>query len=120
MPQLNGTKVLIKGNHDNLKLSQYQKYFKDIRGSHSIDKYVLSHIPLHPEAIGSWALGNIHGHTHEKNIMINVPDRVVEANQRKDHRYINVSVEQINYTPIAYEDLKLKHSQSLITTGSAV
>lgn len=109
MPQLNGIKVLIKGNHDNLKLSQYQKYFKDVRGSHSIDKYVLSHIPLHPESIGRWALGNIHGHTHEKHVMINTENNISVLNNRKDSRYINVCVEQLNYTPISYEELKDKH-----------
>lgn len=103
MPQLNGTKVLIKGNHDNLKLAQYQKYFKDVRGSHQLDEFVLSHIPLHPDSLGRWAKGCIHGHTHEKHIML---DGV------KDPRYINVCVEQINYTPISLEEIKSKHANS--------
>ena len=92
--RLNGEKVLIKGNHDNLKLKQYVQLFKDVRAYHVIDKFVLSHIPVHPESVTRWK-GNIHGHLHDRNL--------------EDNRYWNVSVEQINYTPISFEDLKLKH-----------
>ena len=99
MPRLNGTKVLIKGNHDNLKLTQYQEYFKDVRASHQLDKYVLSHIPLHPDHMGRWANGCIHGHLHQCKVM---KDGVEDPN------YINVSVECINYTPISLEELKKK------------
>lgn len=95
MSRLNGTKILIKGNHDNLKLSQYQQYFKDIRAYHTLDKFILSHIPLHPESLYRWK-GNIHGHTHQRNLM--------------DERYINVSVEQLNYTPIDFEQIKATYA----------
>ena len=89
--RLNGTKVLIKGNHDQLKLSVYMKYFKDIRAVHQLDKIILSHIPIHPESIGRWR-GNIHGHTH--------------VNKLSDHRYFNVCVEHTNYTPIDFEEIR--------------
>lgn len=92
--RLNGEKVLIKGNHDNLKLSQYAHIFKDVRAYHVLDKFVLSHIPVHPDSVARWK-GNIHGHLHEKII--------------NDDRYINVSVEQIDYTPISFEELKIRH-----------
>lgn len=93
LSRLNGEKVLIKGNHDNLKLSQYAQHFKDVRAYHQIDKFVLSHIPVHPDSIARWK-GNIHGHLHHRNI--------------DDNRYWNVSVEQINYTPISFEELKIR------------
>jgi calcineurin-like phosphoesterase family protein len=82
---LNGTKVLIKGNHDKFKLSQYQQIFKDVRGTHQVGGYILSHIPIHPSSLSRWK-GNIHGHVHNTSL--------------EDERYINVSVENINYTPI--------------------
>lgn len=91
MPRLNGTKVLIKGNHDNLKLSQYQQYFKDIRAYHVLDRYILSHIPIHIDSLSRWK-ANIHGHLHNNII--------------QDNRYINVSVERINYTPIDFESIR--------------
>ena len=88
LDRLSGTKILIKGNHDNLKLSQYAQYFKDIRSYHVLDKFLLSHIPIHPDSLSRWK-ANIHGHTH--------------ANSLKDPKYINVSVECTNYTPIDFE-----------------
>lgn len=88
MPKLKGTKILIKGNHDTLKPSIYLQYFKDIRAYHILDKFVLSHVPIHPESLSRWR-GNIHGHTHSHSL--------------KDSKYINVSVENINYTPINFE-----------------
>ena len=91
LPRLNGTKVLIKGNHDNLKLSQYQQYFKDVRAYHILDKFLLSHIPIHPESISRWK-ANIHGHLHNNII--------------PDNRYLNVSVERINYRPIDVEYIR--------------
>ena len=94
LSRLNGTKVLIKGNHDNFKLSQYQQYFKDVRASHQLDKFILTHIPIHPQSIGRWK-ANIHGHLH--------------ANTLDDPRYFNVSVEQINYTPLDFEFIRSRY-----------
>jgi len=91
LPRLNGTKVLIKGNHDTLKLSQYQQYFKDVRAYWILDKFILSHIPIHPESLSRWK-ANIHGHLH--------------GNSLEDSRYKNVSVEVINYTPVNFEEIR--------------
>jgi calcineurin-like phosphoesterase family protein len=91
LPRLNGTKVLIKGNHDNLKLSQYQQYFKDVRAVWVLDKLVLSHIPIHPESLSRWK-ANVHGHLH--------------GNSLDDPRYFNVSVEKVNYTPVDFEYIR--------------
>jgi calcineurin-like phosphoesterase family protein len=87
---LNGEKVLIKGNHDKFKASQYLQIFKDIRAYGILDRYLLSHIPIHPDSLYRWS-ANIHGHLH--------------GNKINDPKYINVSVEQINYTPISLEEL---------------
>lgn len=91
MPRLNGTKVLIKGNHDNLKLSQYMQFFKDVRAYHILDKMLLSHIPVYIDSMERWGV-NLHGHLH--------------SNVIPDKRYINLSVEQINYTPIDFEEIR--------------
>lgn len=101
LPRLNGTKVLIKGNHDNAKLSIYADYFKDVRSEVGLKldqkAYItFTHRPirLHEENEHSGAnpYFNVHGHIHQ-----NVID---------DRRYLNVSVENINYTPISIEELK--------------
>lgn len=96
--RFNGEKVLIKGNHDNLKLSQYEPYFKDVRGSHQFKGVIMTHIPIHPESLARWGV-NIHGHLHS--------NKVLTAQGSEDLRYLNVSVECLNdYTPISLEEVK--------------
>ena len=90
--RLNGTKVLIKGNHDLLDASDYLQYFKDIRAVHQFKGLIMSHIPIHPDCLGRWG-NNVHGHLH---------DNVI-----KDPRYHNVSMERLkDYTPISLEELR--------------
>lgn len=113
MSRLNGAKVLIRGNHDNLKLSSYVKWFKDIRGSHQLDKFILSHIPIHSDSIPEWCPGNIHGHLHYRCVMVGDPDFFFEETgafleKMKDPRYTCVSVEQTNYTPVSLEEIRSK------------
>ena len=86
--RLNGRKILIIGNHDRrgrrffLNCGFIEVHKKTIQ----IGDYMLSHKPI--EALEE-GLINIHGHIH---------DRVLEKYDKK--RYINVSVEVINYKPI--------------------
>lgn len=94
LSRLNGKKVLIKGNHDRLKPSQYLKFFKDIRAYHLLDNIILSHVPIHPISKGRFR-ANVHGHLHEKETII-------------DPWYICVSVEQTNYTPIDFEAIRTR------------
>ena len=96
LDRLNGDKVLIKGNHDIEKLCKFANYFRDVRAYHVLDKMLLSHIPIHEESLSRWK-ANIHGHLHH---------RVVMKNGKPDKRYFNVSVECINYTPIAFEEIR--------------
>lgn len=91
LSRLNGRKCLIKGNHDLFKPSFYNEYFYDIRGCYNFDNYLLTHIPVHPSSKARF-IRNIHGHVH--------------SNQLKDKWYKCVCVECINYTPIAFEDIK--------------
>lgn len=93
--RLNGEKILIKGNHDLEKISAYEKYFKDVRGSHQLDKFILTHIPIHRDSLSRWT-ANVHGHLHTKQ---------VQLNGHNDPKYLNVSMEQINFTPIALENV---------------
>lgn len=97
LSRLNGRKVLIKGNHDQEKLSIYAKYFEDIRGVYHRPGMVMSHVPLHPGSIDRWGI-NVHGHLHG--------NRVRDEVGNIDTRYFSVCVEQINYTPIALEELR--------------
>ncbi len=76
--RLNGTKILIKGNHDVHKLSNYIPYFKDIRAYHVMDKIIMSHIPVHPDSKGRF-IANIHGHLHSRRVMkeVNPPFNLI-------------------------------------------
>ena len=94
---LNGTKVLIKGNHDIFPLDDYVPFFKDVRAVHKLDKIALSHIPIHGGSMGRYR-GNVHGHLHAN---------VVKDEQGViDPRYKSVCVEHINYTPIEFSEVQ--------------
>lgn len=95
LSRLNGEKVLIKGNHDLFRLEEYTPYFKDIRGSHPLAGFILTHIPIHPNSLSRWE-GNIHGHLHSNIVTL--------SDGSPDTRYMCLSVEHINYTPISLED----------------
>lgn len=97
LQRMNGEKILIKGNHDYLSLTAYQKYFKDVRGSYQLDGMLLTHIPIHPGSLSRWS-HNIHGHLHS-----NV---VLDHNNHPDPRYFCVSMEHLDdYTPISLEQI---------------
>jgi len=102
--RLNGVKELIAGNHDTNRIHQLSPYFHKIVGVGKFEGYSLTHIPIHHSQFYRFK-GNIHGHLHSDIIkkkslggLYNIPDK----------RYINVSMEQINLTPISWEDLKEK------------
>ena len=99
--RLNGRKVLIRGNHDIFKLKDYTDYFDDIRAykiypNHGI---ICSHIPVHPNQISNRFGYNVHGHLHCNFVTEK------EGWKTKDKRYLNVCVEQTNYTPITFEEV---------------
>jgi len=98
--KLNGKKILIRGNHDIYEMKEYAKYFKDIRATHRLDNGILmSHIPVHPSTFGKAHKVNVIGHIHDKKVLRDKyfpSDGTLEI----DPRYVCVSCEQINYTPI--------------------
>lgn len=91
MPQLKGNKYLIRGNHDRFTEGRYRKHFRRILGVYIRDNFAFTHVPIHPDCLERWT-GNIHGHLH--------------SNKIQNKKYFNVCVEQINYTPILFEDIK--------------
>jgi calcineurin-like phosphoesterase family protein len=99
--RLNGRIRLIAGNHDEFRPSEYLEYVDDIKSSITLDGFVLTHIPIHPKSLERWR-GNIHGHLHQNIVTLD--------NGLPDNRYLSVSCEQINFTPISLSDLKKKHN----------
>ena len=86
---LNGRKKLILGNHDK---SRSITWWKDVGFEEIFDKpvryndnFIFSHEPMF---VVPDRMINVHGHIHEKKIDLPNPEK-----------YINVSVEQIDYRP---------------------
>ena len=102
MRRLNGDKVLIRGNHDIFKDTDYREHFRELRAYHVMNGMILSHIPIHSESLGRFGV-NIHGHLHANRVMLSgfngkITDIV-------DVRYHCVCVEQTDFAPILFEDV---------------
>lgn len=99
--QLNGDKILIKGNHDNFKLDEYTLIFRDIRACRVLGgcNVIMSHIPVHESQLYRFK-ANIHGHLH---------DNVVMKDGQPDPRYICVSVEHTGFKPILLDKVLREH-----------
>ena len=96
--RLNGKKKLVMGNHDMDDTEDYLKYFTRLAGIVEYKDFVLSHAPVHESQLKRWPL-NIHGHLHARTVKrITAPHGEIE-----DLRYLCVSCEQINLTPVSYE-----------------
>lgn len=95
MSKLHGRKILVKGNHDNFKLDVYLPYFEDIVGCLSLDRFILTHIPVSDHQKYRYR-GNIHGHLHSESL--------------PDDWYQCVSVEQTDFKPILLESVKSRYN----------
>lgn len=91
LARLNGRKHLVMGNHDAYPLDCYSKYFTRIFGAASLRNCILTHVPVHPSQLEFRFKYNIHGHMHSHII--------------GDPRYINVSAEQTDLTPVLLDEL---------------
>lgn len=119
--RLNGRKILIRGNHDIFKdKDYYEAGFEQIHGVRVfVDKFILSHIPLHPDCVGERFKRNVHGHLHANQIMRNMKVKAPIYNSNgvgvgimdverpePDPRYLCVCVEQINFTPVSFDEVE--------------
>lgn len=95
MSRLRGGKRLILGNHDMIKGTNLISFFKKV-GLWRLFKdenFVCSHIPLRPDQMRKVAF-NVHGHIHERTMT--------------EPQYVNVCVEQTDYTPVSLDQIKDK------------
>ena len=100
--RMNGRKILVMGNHDKQKANSYLGCVDDLKGVVCISKginAVATHVPIHPCQLEHRFNCNIHGHMHGYCI--------------DDPRYINVSMEQINFTPISLDDIITQHEKQM-------
>lgn len=91
--QLKGRKIVVGGNHDEYKhCRQLLNHVDQLCGVIQKNGYFITHIPIHPRELEFRVRGNIHGHLHEYLI--------------EDSRYINISCEHNDYTPMTLEQLQ--------------
>lgn len=106
--RLNGKKRLIRGNHDIFADSLYRDVgFEKIYGVRVfVDKWVLSHIPLHPDCVTERFRVNLHGHLHGNRVMRQSQVPELRHIQEIDPRYLSCCVEQIDYTPLHFDEVE--------------
>lgn len=95
MHRLKGKKRLIIGNHDKIWNPALQMHFEkvDLWKGFKEHNFTASHFPLRLEGLRDGAF-NVHGHIHQ--------------NTMDNPRYINVSVEVRDYTPVHIEQIALE------------
>ena len=102
LPELNGNIRLVVGNHDDIKalagLGRIQRFYESKKVKDL--NLLLTHRPTYMGVEPS--MYNVHGHIHDL--------------QSPTHNHINISVEQIDYTPITYDELHdmvlMKHREN--------
>ena len=110
--RLNGRKKLLMGNHDPFTKNQNRDYFEmagieSVEAFHKFDRFVATHIPVHPSCLStSWNV-NVHGHTHD-NLVTKHIIKGGFSHEVPDERYINACMEHINYTPISLEEINAR------------
>jgi calcineurin-like phosphoesterase family protein len=123
LSRLNGRKRLRMGNHEVFVKNwnaDYRPYFEEITAykvypDHGI---IASHIPVHPCQLERRWIGNVHGHLHDKKVMISLPEafrnQLVSypvdpedwgASEVPDPRYLCVSAEQTDYRPKPFDEI---------------
>ena len=77
----------------------YSIYERRLAGIVEYKGLVLSHSPLHESQLSRWYM-NVHGHLHTKRVM-----KYDEGNRWDvpDPRYVNVSCEQLDLTPVPFD-----------------
>jgi calcineurin-like phosphoesterase family protein len=110
--RMNGRKILIRGNHDIFKDDEYREVgFQQIHGVRVfVDKFILSHIPLHPDCVTERFRVNVHGHLHANQVM---SWQVIDEDivYKPDPRYLCVCVEQTDFTPLHFDEVEQRIQQ---------
>jgi len=117
--RLNGRKKLILGNHDPFVKRQNRDYFEvgfeSCEAFHKFERFVATHVPVHPSCLSMRWNVNVHGHTHDNVVQKTIYREWVDGcasgvwdEEVPDPRYINVCVEKINYTPISLEEINAR------------
>jgi len=106
LKRLNGTKVLVRGNHDNyFSTEKWLEVFDSVEGIVRYKNYWLTHAPIHPAELRGKK--NIHGHVHHNII------RDSEGNP--DPNYLAVCCEVIKHTPVSLDEIRNGHYADMLS-----
>lgn len=95
LASLKGTKNVVLGNHDLPQHVPYlMPYVNKIAGMLKYRGFMVTHAPMYQPEVEAFE-ANIHGHVHEKSIA--------------HLKYLNVSADVLNYTPILFKKLKERY-----------
>ena len=107
LDRLKGIKKVVLGNHD--MPNHVPKLLNHVNAVCSTFKskgVIFTHIPIHSPVMNRFRK-NIHGHLHENKVM-----RIVQSDfemrgeeEIEDDRYLNVSCECVDFTPVLLNDL---------------
>ncbi len=101
---LKGSKILVRGNHDNYySTEKWLEVFDEVEGIIRYKNYWLTHAPVHPDELRGKK--NIHGHVHH-NIIRN-------ADGTPDERYVCVCCEVIEHRPISLSQIRADGHETL-------
>jgi len=97
LDRLKGIKHVVLGNHDRRQdVKKLLDHVESVAGMIQYKGVMLTHCPIHPMELDYRFNKNIHGHIHEKVVMLN---------GSPDPKYICVSCENVNYTPKTLKEL---------------
>lgn len=100
LSRLNGIINVVLGNHDRRQdVPELLKYVNSVCSFAMVNGKVLTHIPIHESQLGRFKV-NVHGHLHDDFIWKIPKISPFIGKGIKDKRYLNVSAEVINYTPV--------------------
>ena len=106
LDRLNGMKHVVLGNHDRRQdVKKLLEHVESVAGMIQYKGIMLTHCPIHPMELDYRFSRNIHGHIHDKQVMLDAPMAPMEI---PDERYICVSCERVDYTPKTLEELGIK------------
>ena len=112
--RLNGTIIVVGGNHDTKKCCrELQRLGIIVMGCASYKGYLLTHIPIHTTQL-KHTRGNIHGHIHT---MGTIDGEEYLPETELGPFYYNVNIELHNYTPIPFEVVEKEFEAKISEIG---
>tara|TARA_R110000796_G_scaffold126793_5_gene241787 strand:+ start:1946 stop:2416 length:471 start_codon:yes stop_codon:yes gene_type:complete len=108
LDRLKGLKNVVLGNHDMPQhVPKMLEHVNKVCSTFTKKGIIFTHIPIHPREFAFRYKTNIHGHLHSHIVTKTVASEfeLRGTEEVPDDRYINVSCEQVNFTPILLNTL---------------